>query len=93
MSMQSVGGKLWYTSLTSNHSPAIVKEKEISMKAVDLTLLLKHYHSGWVALSKDYKKVVTSAKTLEKMDDKLKDLNNPEVVLIAAANNYGGFIT
>jgi len=63
------------------------------MKPVDLTKLLRPYKSGWVALSKDYKKVITFAPTLEKLDSKLDKLENPDVVLISASNNYRGFVT
>ena len=63
------------------------------MKPVDLTKLLKPYKSGWVALSENYRKVIASAETLEKMDEKLKKLDDPDVVLISASENYKGFIT
>ena len=62
-------------------------------KPIDLTKLLKEYKSGWVALSKNYKKVVTSARSLKELDRKLEKLNNPQVVLISASKNYRGFIT
>jgi len=61
-------------------------------KLVSLTKLLKNHTSGWVALSEDYKKVVTG-KSLKEVDRKLERLGNPEVVLISAAKNYRGFIT
>ncbi|MBI2268117.1 MAG: hypothetical protein HYU80_01560 [Candidatus Blackburnbacteria bacterium] len=63
------------------------------MKPVDLTKLLKKYTSGWVALSKDYKRVVAAAESLEELDGRLKKLRNPKVVLISAAPNYRSFIT
>ena len=65
----------------------------VIMKPVDLTKLLKPYKSGWVALSRNYKKVIASAPTLEKMDNKLKKLGNPDIVLISASENYKGFVT
>lgn len=63
------------------------------MGAVDLTKLLKPYKSGWVAFSKDYKKVISSASTLGDLDKKLKKLDDPDVVIISASDNYQGFIT
>jgi len=63
------------------------------MKAVDLTGILNGRKKGWVALTQNYKKVVASASTLEKMDKKLENIGNPDVVLLSASNNYKGFIT
>ncbi|MFZ5366085.1 MAG: hypothetical protein ACOZBZ_02230 [Patescibacteria group bacterium] len=62
-------------------------------KPVSLVKLLKDYSSGWVALSVDYKRVVTWGKSLKEIDLKLKRLGSPEIVLISAAQNYRGFIT
>lgn len=63
------------------------------MKPIDLTKILKPYKSGWVAVSKDYKKAVAAAATLELLDEELKKLKSPHVVLIPASKNYRGFIT
>jgi len=62
-------------------------------KQISLVNLLKKYTSGWAALSKDYKKVITAGKSLEEIDRKLENLGNPEVILISASKNYRGFIT
>lgn len=63
------------------------------VKQISLIKLLKKYTSGWVALSQDYKRVVTSGESLEEVDKNLERLGSPGVVLISAAKNYRGFIT
>lgn len=62
-------------------------------KPLDLTKLLKDYKSGWVALSKNYKEVVAWAPSLEKLDVKLEEVGEKDVVVISASQNYRGFIT
>jgi len=62
-------------------------------KQISLVKLLEKYTSGWIALSANYKKVITSGRSLQEIDRKLERLGNPEVVLISAAKNYRGFIT
>lgn len=42
------------------------------MKPIDLTKILKPFKSGWVALSKDYKKVLGHGKTLEQAEKQAK---------------------
>lgn len=61
-------------------------------RPVNLTKVLNGYTSGWVALSRDYKRVVAAASSLKTLDVKLKKLKNPKVVLIQASDNYRGFI-
>lgn len=61
------------------------------MKTINLSSLLKKYSSGWVALSSDYKKVVTHGKTFKEVSEKLKDRS--DIVLISASKNYRGYVT
>lgn len=63
------------------------------MKTVNLTKLLKKFSSGWVAISSDYKKVITWGRTLESVSKKVEKKGNPPVVLVAAAQNYRGYVT
>ena len=45
------------------------------MGAIDLTKILKHYENKWVAVTKDYKKVIASGKTLKEAMKNVKDKN------------------
>lgn len=61
------------------------------MIPIDLTQKLKKYKSGWVALDKKYN-VVAHAETFSDIEKivRSKKLN---VTLMAASDNYFGFIT
>jgi len=48
--------------------------------------------SGWVSLSVDYKKVITSDKTLSGLLTKLGKLGNPAGYLMKTAKNYSRFM-
>lgn len=61
------------------------------MQTINLSTLLKKYSSGWVALSSDYKRVVTHGKTLKEISEKLN--NRSDIVLISASKNYRGYVT
>lgn len=63
------------------------------MQTINLVKLLKPYSSGWVALSRDYKKVVASGKTLKEVTEKVQKQKRSDVVLISASKNYRGFVT
>lgn len=62
------------------------------MKKVNLVEALKGYTSGWVSISKDYKKVIASGKTLDTLLGKLKKMGNPEGYLMKAAKDYSGYV-
>lgn len=47
--------------------------------------------SGWVSLSRDYKKVIASDKTLSGLLTKLGRLGNPAGYLMKTAQNYSRF--
>lgn len=61
------------------------------MTPIDLTKKLKKYKSGWVALDEHYN-VVAHAKTFADIEKivRSKKLN---VTLMAASDNYFGFVT
>lgn len=43
------------------------------MQAIDLSKTLRPYEGKWVALTKDYEKVVASGKSLKEARSKVKD--------------------
>lgn len=61
------------------------------MTPIDLTQKLKKYKSGWVALDKKYN-VVAHAKTFADIEKKVKG-KKANVTLMAASENYFGFVT
>lgn len=62
------------------------------MKPIDLTKTLKNYTSGWVSISKDYRRVIASGRTLETLLKKLKEMGNPDGYLMKAAKDYSGYV-
>ncbi len=62
------------------------------MTAIDLTRILKPYKSGWVSISKDHKKVVTSARSIDVLVKKLKKLGNPRGFIMKAAPDYSRYV-
>ncbi len=62
------------------------------MQVINLIKTLKNYKSGWVSISKDNKKVIASAKTLEVLLVKLKKMNNPEGYIMKAAKDYSSYV-
>jgi len=44
------------------------------MSAIDLTEKLKPYENKWVAITKDYKKIIATGKTLEETIKKAKKI-------------------
>jgi hypothetical protein len=65
---------------------------EIVMKATNLAKILKNYSSGWVSISKDYKKVIASGKTLKSLLVKLAKKKNPDGYLMRAVKDYSGYV-
>ena len=63
------------------------------MKTIDLTSIIKKYTTGWIALRKDYGKVVAHAKDYQSLEKKLDKEGIKDVVLMPAAKNYRGFVT
>ena len=62
------------------------------MKLINLTKTLKSYTSGWVSISKDYKRVIVSARTLKALIRKLNQKGNPDGYLMKAAKDYSGYV-
>lgn len=62
------------------------------MKPINLAKILKKYPSGWVSISKDYKKVVASGRTLKALLQKLAKMGNPDGYLMKAAKDYSGYV-
>ena len=62
------------------------------MKTTNLAKILKNYSSGWVSISKDYKKIIASGKTLKVLLQKLDRMKNPDGYLMRAAKDYSGYV-
>lgn len=62
------------------------------MEPINLVKLLKGHKSGWIAVSKDYKRVLTKGETLKEASENLKKTGE-EGVLVPAASNYQNFVT
>jgi hypothetical protein len=62
------------------------------MEPINLTKILKQHRSGWIAVSKDYKTLLATGKTLKEVSTNLKN-SGKEGVLIPAAPNYQNFVT
>ena len=62
------------------------------MRKIGLAKVLKNHTSGWVSISKDYKKIIDSGKTLESLLKKLEEKGNPDGYLMKAAKNYSGYV-
>lgn len=62
------------------------------MKHDNLAKILQKYQSGWVSISKDYKKVLAWGKTLESLLKKIEQKGNPDGVLMKAAKTYSNYI-
>lgn len=62
------------------------------MQKANLVKTLKGYTSGWVSISRDYKKIIASGKTLNNLLKKLDSMGNPDGYLMKAAKDYSGYI-
>lgn len=62
------------------------------MKKINLTKILKGYSSGWVSISKDYKKIIAYGKTLDLVVGKLAKMGNPPGFLMKAAKDYSSYV-
>ncbi|MDP2720472.1 MAG: DUF5678 domain-containing protein [bacterium] len=59
---------------------------------INLAKILKDHKSGWVAVSKDYKEVVATGKTIKEVTENLEK-KGKEGILVPAAENYQNFVT
>ena len=62
------------------------------MEPINLVKILKGHTSGWVAVSKDYKKVLATGKTIKEVSVALQR-SGEEGILIPAAATYQNFVT
>ena len=62
------------------------------MKADNLAKILKNHTFGWVSISKDYKKVIASGRTLKILLQKLEKMGKPKGYLMKAARDYSGYV-
>lgn len=62
------------------------------MGIIDLRRVLKNRRSGWISISKDYKRVIAKDQTLGGLVKKLQRLGNPEGYLVKAANDYSRYV-
>ena len=62
------------------------------MKTPNLAKILKGYTSGWISISKDYKKILASGKTLKILIKKLNKMGSPEGYVMKAAKNYSNYV-
>lgn len=62
------------------------------MRKANLAKVLKGYTSGWVSISKDYRKVLASGKTLNILIKKLEKMGIPDGYLMRAAKDYSGYV-
>lgn len=61
------------------------------MTVTDLTKTLKKYKSGWVAIDESNKKVVAHDKDFSGINKKV--INKKNVFIMAATDEYFGFVT
>lgn len=62
------------------------------MGVINLTKVLKGQTTGWVSISRDYKKVIAKDKSLKALFKKLERLGKPEGYLMKAAKDYSRYI-
>ena len=62
------------------------------MPVIDFTKILKGHTSGWVAITKDCKRVVASGKTLKETAKKIKKLREADIFYFPAAKSYSNFV-
>jgi hypothetical protein len=61
------------------------------MKPIDMRPLME-VRSGWISISRDYKKVIAEARTLKGLLAKLKKMGNPDGVITNVAKDYSNYI-
>ncbi len=61
------------------------------MKQINLTSVLQKYTSGWVAVSRDYRRVVAHAEKFKDLQKKVKNKRN--IVVIQAFANYYNYVS
>jgi hypothetical protein len=66
--------------------------KTSKVAVADLTKLLKPYRSGWVALSKDQRRVVGAAETLQGTHDQALERGVPNAVFVKVIPPDQGYL-
>lgn len=66
---------------------------DLTMKAIDLTKVLKPYKSGWVAVDVKHSNVIAHAKSFQLLANKLTRTKKKNFVMIPASDKYFGFVT
>ena len=61
-------------------------------KNTDLSKLLKGKKSGWISISKDYKKIIAQGKTLQELVKKLESKGNPEGYTMRASADFSRYV-
>lgn len=61
-----------------------------NQKSLDKTI--KGITSGWVSLSKDYKKVIAHARTLNELAKKLEKKGNPDGYVMKASADFSSYV-
>ena len=62
------------------------------MSVTNLSKTLRGQTSGWVSISKDYKKIIAKDKSLKELLKKLKKIGNPDGYLMKAAKDYSRYV-
>lgn len=62
------------------------------MSVTNLAKTLRGQTSGWVSISKDYKKIIAKDKSLKELLGKLKRLGNPDGYLMKAAKDFSRYV-
>ena len=57
--------------------------------AIDLSKTLRPYENKWVAITKDYKKVISSGKTLKEAIKNARDKNNNPIYTYVGSFKVG----
>lgn len=60
---------------------------------INLSQILKHYEDTWVALSKDFNRVVSSGETPKEVVEKAKQKGHANPHVFWASSNYGGYVS
>lgn len=62
------------------------------MKHDNLAKILQKYQSGWISISKDYKRVLAWGKTLKSLLKKVERGGFPDGVIMRAAKTYSNYV-
>ena len=63
-----------------------------SKKSTNLEKILKNATYGWVSISRDYKKVIAQAKTLDELIKKIENKGNPDGVITRVTPGFSSYV-